>query len=44
MRLVVSLSYRFDDHICDPILENHPFEHMQNFQENSIENFSNFFK
>ena len=29
--------------ICDPILENHPFGHMQNLQENSIEDFSNIF-
>ena len=29
--------------ICDPILENHTFGHMQNLWEFSIENFSDFF-
>ena len=30
--------------ICDPILENHTSGHMQNLQEFSIENFSDFLK
>jgi len=30
-------------YICDPILEDHPFGHMENLQKNSIENFTNFF-